>query len=134
MPLHPSRYASMLAERLTWHETDCWLVNTGLTGGPFGTGHRMSIELTRGLIDAALDGSLAKSGFTPHPIFKVHVPHECNCAGRDVLDPRASWSDGEAYDALARKLAGMFRDNFEQYAEHVAPEVLAAGPDPDAGA
>ena len=132
MPLHPSRYAKMLAERLTWHETDCWLVNTGLAGGPYGTGERMSIELTRELIEAALDGSLARSGFTPHPIFKVLVPHECACASADVLDPRAAWADKDAYDATARQLAGMFRDNFEQYAEHVTPEVLAAGPDPDA--
>jgi phosphoenolpyruvate carboxykinase (ATP) len=132
MPLHPSRYANMLAERLTWHETDCWLVNTGLMGGPYGVGERMSIELTRGLIDAALDGSLAQSGFTPHPVFKVLVPHECECADQSVLDPRASWADKDAYDAAARELAGMFRDNFAQYAEHVSAEVRAAGPDPDA--
>jgi phosphoenolpyruvate carboxykinase (ATP) len=132
MPLHPSRYATMLAERLTWHETDCWLVNTGLAGGPYGVGDRMSIELTRGLIDAALDGSLAASGFTPHPIFKVLVPHGCECASGDVLDPRASWADKDAYDQTARKLATMFRDNFEQYAEHVPAEVLAVGPDPGA--
>jgi phosphoenolpyruvate carboxykinase (ATP) len=134
MPLHPTRYSNMLAERLSWHETDCWMVNTGYTGGPYGVGHRMSIDLTRGLIGAALDGSLAKSGFTPHPVFKVDVPHECACAGGDVLDPRASWADKEAYDASARKLAEMFRANFEQYAEHAPAEVLAAGPDPDGGA
>ena len=132
MPLHPTRYAAMLAERLTWHETDCWLVNTGLTGGPYGVGSRMSIELTRSLIGAALDGSLAKSGFTPHPVFKILVPHACNCAPAELLDPRASWADKAAYDASARRLAEMFRSNFDVYAEHVAPEVLAAGPDPDA--
>ena len=134
MPLHPSRYAGMLADRLGWHETDCWMVNTGWTGGPYGVGHRMSIELTRGLIGAALDGSLAKSGFTAHPIFKVLVPHECGCAAGDVLDPRASWTDEAAYDESARGLAGMFRENFEQYAAHVSLEVLAAGPDPDGAA
>ena len=133
MPLHPSRYSTMLAERLSWHETDCWLVNTGWTGGPYGVGRRMSIELTRGLIGAALDGSLARSGFTPHPAFKVLVPHECSCAGADVLDPRAAWADKDAYDTSARKLAGMFRENFEQYAAYVSPEVLAAGPDAGAG-
>ena len=132
MPLHPTRYAAMLAERLTWHETDCWLVNTGLTGGPYGVGSRMSIELTRSLIGAALDGSLAKSGFPPHPVFKILVPHACNCAPAELLDPRASWADKAAYDASARRLAEMFRSNFDVYAEHVAPEVLAAGPDPDA--
>ena len=134
MPLHPSRYSAMLAERLTWHETDCWLVNTGWTGGPYGVGSRMRIELTRGLIGAALDGSLARSGFSAHPIFKTLVPHSCSCAPAEVLDPRASWADKDAYDASARHLAEMFRDNFEPYAEHVAPEVLAAGPDPDGAA
>ena len=131
MPLHPSRYAAMLAERLTWHETDCWLVNTGLTGGPYGVGRRMSIEMTRALIGAALDGSLAKSGFTPHPIFRVLVPHECSCADPDVLDPRMSWAEKNAYDTSARKLALMFQENFAQYSDHVSPDVLAAGPDPD---
>jgi phosphoenolpyruvate carboxykinase (ATP) len=131
MPLHASRYAAMLAERLNWHETDCWLVNTGLTGGPYGVGDRMSIELTRELLEAALDGSLAKSGFTAHPVFKVLVPHSCACAPASALDPRASWDDPAAYDDAARELAGMFRDNFEQYAAHVSPEVLSAGPDPD---
>jgi phosphoenolpyruvate carboxykinase (ATP) len=132
MPLHPSRYAEMLAERLSWHETDCWLVNTGWTGGPYGIGRRMSIELTRGLLGAALNGTLAKSGFTPHPVFKVLVPHECQCAASHLLDPRASWADKDAYDDTARKVARMFNENFARYADHVAPEVLAAGPAPEA--
>ncbi len=130
MPLHASRYATMLAERLTWHETDCWLVNTGWSGGSYGTGERMSINLTRGLLNAALDGSLATAGFAPHPIFKVLVPKECSCAGADVLDPRATWADTAAYDETARKVAAMFRDNFEQYVSYVPPEVLAVAPDP----
>ena len=134
MPLPPHRYAEMLAERLSWHQTDCWLVNTGWTGGPYGVGHRMSIELTRALLDAALSGQLARSGFTPHPVFKVLVPHHCECAGDDVLDPRASWADKDAYDESARDLARMFREDFAQYEGHVAPEVVAAGPDPEATA
>jgi phosphoenolpyruvate carboxykinase (ATP) len=133
MPLHASRYATMLADRLNRHETDCWLVNTGWTGGPYGTGERMSIELTRTLIAAALDGSLTTSEFTPHPVFKVLVPQACRSVPSDVLDPRATWSDPRAYDELARKLARMFGDNFERYAPDVSPEVLAAGPDPNAG-
>ena len=102
MPLHPDRYATMLAERLAWHEADCWLVNTGWTGGPYGTGHRMSIELTRGLLTAALDGALAKAGFTPHPVFKVLVPDGCCCAAEGELDLRATWADKDAYDATPR--------------------------------
>jgi len=132
MPLHASRYAAMLAERLTWHDTDCWLVNTGWSGGSYGTGERMSINLTRALLNAALDGSLATAGYTPHPVFKVLVPNECSCAGADVLDPRATWSDKDAYDQTAHTVAGMFRDNFEQYVSYVPADVLAAGPDPGA--
>ena len=131
MPLPPSTYATMLAERLSRHETDCWMVNTGWTGGPYGVGHRMSIELTRDLIACAIDGSLAASKFTPDPIFKVLVPHECRCAGDDMLNPRNTWEDKDAYDETARKVAAMFRENFKQYEAQVSPEVLAAGPDGD---
>ena len=134
MPLAPSRYATMLAERLAAFGADCWLVNTGWTGGPYGAGHRMSIELTRGLLTAALDGSLSMAGFTPHPVFKVLVPDGCDCAAEGDLDPRATWADKDAYDAAARKLAGMFAANFEQYRDTVTAEVLAAGPDPEAAA
>jgi len=132
MPLPPSRYAAMLAERLRWHETDCWLVNTGWTGGPHGVGHRMSIDLTRALLGAALDGSLAAAGTAPHPVFRVLVPRHCSCVADDVLDPRATWADPVAYDESARTLARMFRENFTRYEAAVAPEVLAAGPDPEA--
>lgn len=129
MPLHPSTYATMLAERLSMHETNCWLVNTGWTGGSYGVGYRMSIDLTRTLIRAALNGSLTTSEFTPHPVFKVLVPHECAGVPAEVLDPRATWKDPAEYDEVARKLAGMFAENFEQYLEYVSPEVLAAGPE-----
>ena len=103
MPLHPSRYAEMLAERLARHETDCWLVNTGWTGGPYGVGRRMSIELTRALISEALGGSLVSSDFRPHPVFKMLVPSHCRSCPSDVLDPRATWSDPAAYDETARQ-------------------------------
>jgi len=132
MPLPPGRYAEMLAERLDWHETDCWLVNTGWTGGPYGVGHRMDIGLTRSLLGAALDGSLAQSGFTPHPVFKVLVPQHCERVAGSVLDPRATWDDPAAYDESARKLARMFRENFAQYEAQVAAAVVSAGPDPEA--
>ena len=132
MPLHAERYATMLADRLSEHGTDCWLVNTGWTGGPYGVGHRMSIETTRALIAGALDGSLTCGRFEPHPVFRILVPRECGGVPAGVLDPRASWQDGEAYDAAAEKLARMFADNFERYAEHVSAEVLAAGPDASA--
>ncbi|PKQ29933.1 MAG: phosphoenolpyruvate carboxykinase (ATP) [Actinobacteria bacterium HGW-Actinobacteria-10] len=128
MPLHATRYAEMLAERLARHETDCWLLNTGWTGGGYGTGHRMSIDTTRALISAALDGSLASAEFTPHPVFKVLVPASCRGVPDQVLDPRATWDDGEAYDRTAQELADMFAVNFEQFAPHVSEDVLAAAP------
>ncbi|HSK48507.1 MAG TPA: phosphoenolpyruvate carboxykinase (ATP) [Coriobacteriia bacterium] len=129
MPLHPSRYTEMLAQRVREHEVDCWLVNTGWTGGPYGVGHRMSIDFTRALIQAALDGSLAASEFVSHPIFKVLVPSGTGAFPTGVLDPRSSWSDGEAYDKAALELARMFTENFERFTPHVSREVLAAGPD-----
>ena len=129
MPLHPSRYAIMLAERLSQHETDCWLVNTGSAGGSYGAGERMSIDLTRSLIKAALEGSLAGCEFTPHPVFKVLVPHDCPGVSPEKLDPRELWADKLEYDLAARKLAGMFSDNFRQYESEVSAEVLASGPD-----
>ena len=128
MPLPATRYAGMLAERLAKHETDCWLVNTGWTGGPYGVGHRMSIETTRALISAALDGTLAAADFTPDPVFRLLVPKSCPGVPADVLDPRATWADPSAYDTSARDLAAMFVENFAQYAADVPPEVLAAGP------
>jgi len=133
LPLHASRYSTMLAERLSWHETDCWLVNTGWTGGPYGVGHRMSIDFTRALLGAALDGSLAEVDFTPHPVFKVLVPGSCSALPGAVLDPRETWSDHTAYDEAARQLASMFVENFEQYLSAVSPEVVASGPDPGGG-
>ena len=130
MPLHPTRYATMLAERLTWHETDCWLVNTGWSCGPYGTGERMSIRVTRALLTAALDGKLAKAKFTPHQVFKVLVPDHCDGVDSAILDPRATWTDKDAYDRTADVLAGMFAENFEQYREYATAEVVAAGPVP----
>jgi phosphoenolpyruvate carboxykinase (ATP) len=128
MPLQPTRYASMLAERLAWHDSDCWLVNTGWSGGPYGVGERMSIGLTRRLLTAALDGSLATHGFAPDPVFKVLVPAGCNGVPAEILQPRATWADTGAYDETARRLAGMFAENFAKFESSVDSELAAAGP------
>jgi len=132
MPLHPSRYATMLGERLNRHGTDCWLVNTGWTGGPYGTGHRMSIDTTRRLLTAVLEGRLAKIGFTADPVFKVLVPDSCRGVDPAILQPRNTWADPDAYDRSARRLAEMFVENFAQYREFVSEEIAAAGPEPTA--
>ncbi|MDI6740987.1 MAG: phosphoenolpyruvate carboxykinase (ATP), partial [Candidatus Edwardsbacteria bacterium] len=128
MPLHPTKYAAMLAERLDSHKANCWLVNTGWSGGPVGTGSRMKIAITRALLTAALEGKLEKSKFTSDPIFNLLVPDGCEGVPADVLTPKSTWKDKAAYDKKAKELAGMFVKNFEQYKAYAGPEVIAAGP------
>jgi len=125
---HPIKYAELLAERLEKHGAQTWLVNTGWTGGPFGVGKRMKLSLTRAMVDAIHDGSLAKVETRVDPIFGFEVPTSCPNVPAEVLDPRATWKDGAAYDEMARKLAHLFMKNFEKYADQAGPEVLAAGP------
>jgi phosphoenolpyruvate carboxykinase (ATP) len=128
MPLHPARYADMLAERLDRHRTNCWLVNTGWSGGGVGVGKRMKISITRALLTAALEGKLEKAGFVPDPVFSFMVPDACPGVPSEVLTPKNTWADKAAYDRKAGELAGMFARNFEQYRDRVSAEILAAGP------
>jgi phosphoenolpyruvate carboxykinase (ATP) len=128
LPLHPMRYAALLGERMARHGVDCWLVNTGWTGGPYGVGSRMKIGVSRAVVSAILSGSLARARFTPDPVFKVLVPDACPGVPSEVLRPRDTWPDPRAYDAKARELAALFRKNFEIYAASCAPEVRQAGP------
>jgi phosphoenolpyruvate carboxykinase (ATP) len=128
MARHPSVYAELLAKKLVKHKTECWLVNTGWTGGPYGVGSRMKIGVTRALLNAALSGALAEVKHKPDPVFGFQVPQEAPGVPKEVLSPRGTWSDPAAYDRQAQKLAGMFRENFEQFKDEMAPEVAAAGP------
>jgi phosphoenolpyruvate carboxykinase (ATP) len=128
MPLKPTMYARMLADKLKATGANCWLVNTGWSGGPVGVGSRMKIKITRALLAAALEGKLEKERFTPDPIFKVLVPSACEGVPTDVLSPRNTWADKSAYDTKAKELAAMFAKNFEQYAAFATPEIAAAGP------
>jgi phosphoenolpyruvate carboxykinase (ATP) len=105
-------------------------VNTGWTGGPAGTGRRMPIAYTRALLDAALGSALDDVPMRVDPVFGVSVPVACPGVDADVLDPRAMWVDGAAYDQQAQRLAAMFRDNFAQFAADVSADVQAAGPLP----
>jgi phosphoenolpyruvate carboxykinase (ATP) len=125
---HPGVYAELLRARIARHEADCWLVNTGWSGGPYGEGQRMKIAHTRSMVRAALDGRLAGVATRPDPIFGVHVPTACPDVPAEVLTPRNTWRNPAAYDDKARHLAGLFRDNFEQFAAGVSDEVKAAGP------
>ena len=129
LPLHPHVYADMLGARIAQHGVQCWLVNTGWTGGPFGAGHRMRLSHTRAMIRAALSGRLDRVPVRREPVFGLDVPqHIPGGVPDDVLDPRRTWTDGSAYDAQAKRLAALFRKNFEQFAERVHDAVREAGP------
>jgi phosphoenolpyruvate carboxykinase (ATP) len=128
MPRHPAEYGALLRELIAEHQVDCWLVNTGWTGGAHGTGHRMPIKATRGLLNAALDGSLKSAAFREDPNFGFMVPVAVDGVDAGVLDPRSTWADTEAYDAQALKLVDMFIANFKKFESHVAPYVRAAAP------
>jgi len=128
MPRHPTVYARMLADKIARNRSDCWLVNTGWSGGAFGVGQRMRIGHTRALLRAALDGSLRNAPVRKDDNFGVLVPEACPEVPADVLNPRNTWKDKGAYDTTARQLVGRFHDNFRQFAPHVGDEVKAAGP------
>jgi phosphoenolpyruvate carboxykinase (ATP) len=128
LPLNPKVYAAMLGERIEQHRSRVWLVNTGWTGGPFGVGARMRIGHTRAMITAALAGRLDRVAYRTHPAFNLAVPTSCPDVPPEVLDPRGTWTDPQAYDAQAAKLAGMFRDNFKAFEGDVPDSVKAAGP------
>ncbi len=123
LPLPPMAYARLLGERIAQHQADVWLVNTGWTGGPYGTGERMSIAHTRAIITAALDGSLAGVATRTDPVFGFEVPVRCPGVPTEVLDPRNTWADKAAYDTTARNLVERFRTNFAKFADEVTPEV-----------
>jgi phosphoenolpyruvate carboxykinase (ATP) len=126
MPRHPTVYAAMLGDRLRRHEADCWLVNTGWSGGPYGTGERIRLRHTRAMLHAALGGRLAGVALREHPAFGLLMPESCPDVPREILDPRVTWDDPEAYDRRAQELAGRFERNFERFAPHVGAEVRDA--------
>jgi phosphoenolpyruvate carboxykinase (ATP) len=128
LPLPPTVYSKMLGERIVKHKASVWLVNTGWTGGPYGTGKRMKIAYTRAMVRAALSGQLNQVKYERDPIFNVDVPTSCPDVPAEVLKPRNTWSDPAAYDAQARKLAGMFIENFKKFDADVPADVKAAGP------
>ncbi len=130
MPLHPGVYAEMLAAKIRRHRAAVWLVNTGWTGGSYGTGERIHLRHTRRMIAAALAGELDDVPVRRHPVFGLRMPERVPGVPEELLDPRRTWSDGAAYDSQARRLAEMFRQNFARYADGVGEEVRAAGPPP----
>ncbi|HXI45060.1 MAG TPA: phosphoenolpyruvate carboxykinase (ATP), partial [Candidatus Acidoferrales bacterium] len=128
LPRHPGVYAHMLMDRLEQFDVPVWLVNTGWTGGPYGVGQRMNINHTRNMVRAALNGELRDVPTVVDPIFRVAVPTTVPGVPDEVLQPRGTWADPAAYDEAARKIAHMFHENFEAYADGVSEAVREAGP------
>ncbi len=125
MPRRPEVYGNLLRDKIARHGATCWLVNTGWTGGAYGTGSRMPIRATRALLRAALDGTLAEARFRKDPNFGFEVPESVPGVDDRLLNPRETWADPAAYDAQARRLVRMFAENFGQYAEHIDEDVKA---------
>lgn len=125
---HPTKYAHMLGDLLKQHKAQVWLVNTGWSGGAYGVGSRMKLSHTRSMIRAALAGNMKDVNTKEHPVFGLHMPTAIEGVPSEVLDPRTTWTDGAAYDAQAKKLAGMFRENIVKFGDAVTPAILAAGP------
>ena len=128
MPRHPSVYGNLLKERIAKGGVDCWLVNTGWTGGKYGTGKRMPIKATRALLNAALDGSLKNAEFRKDPYFGFDVPVAVPGVDSAILEPRETWADKAEYDATAAKLVKLFIDNFAKFEAHVDQSVKEAAP------
>lgn len=128
MPLHPAKYAEMLSEKMKEAGVNVWLINTGWTGGAYGTGHRMKLKYTRAMITAALNGELDNVAYENHKVFGLAKPQSCPGVPAEILNPRNTWEDKEAYDAKALELAEAFRKNFAKFEEFASDEIMAGGP------
>ena len=128
LPLHPTKYAEMLGEKMESSKVNVWLVNTGWTGGPYGTGSRMKLSYTRAMITAALNGDLDNVEYQTHKVFGVKMPVDCPNVPSDVLNPKNTWENKSDYDKKANHLAEEFNQNFEQYQDKAKKEILEAAP------
>jgi phosphoenolpyruvate carboxykinase (ATP) len=127
MPRSPEVYANLLGKKIAYHNVHCWLVNTGWSGGAYGTGNRMPINVTRTLLRSVLTGDLLKAEFVNDGVFGLQVPRSVEGVPSDILHPREMWADKAAYDAQAKKLTGLFADNFKKFESKVTAEVIKAG-------
>ena len=128
LPLHPGKYAEMLGRKMEKHDVNVWLVNTGWNGGPYGVGKRMKLAYTRSMITAAISGALNNAEMQKDELFDLAIPKEVPGVPSELLFPRNTWPDKNAYDEKALFLAGLFKKNFQKYASGVKEEVKAAGP------
>jgi phosphoenolpyruvate carboxykinase (ATP) len=128
LPLHPGVYAEMLGKKIEEHRPNVWLLNTGWTAGPFGTGHRIAIPHTRAMVRAMLSGNIADDAWTTEPFFGLRIPTSVDGVPSDILDPKSTWESATDYDAQANKLAQMFRNNFERYSDRIDDAIKKAAP------
>jgi phosphoenolpyruvate carboxykinase (ATP) len=128
MVLHPTVYAELLGKKIQENKVKCWLVNTGWTGGAYGTGSRMKIKYTRAMLNAALNGELDNVEYVKDPFFNLNIPVTCPNVPAEVLNPKNTWKNGNEYDEQAKKLANMFSENFKQFEDKTTKEIAAAGP------
>ena len=128
MPLHPTKYAELLGEKMEQHNTNIWLINTGWSGGVYGTGARVKLKFTRAMITAALEGKLDNANFDTHEVFGVLVPQQCPEVPSEILNPKDTWTDKNSYDEKAAQLAEMFIKNFEQFEEYANEEIMGGAP------
>ncbi len=128
LPLHPGKYAALLGSKIKEHDVNIWMINTGWSGGSYGTGKRIKLIYTRAMIESVLSGVLNQGEFEPQPVFGMMIPKFCNGVPTEILNPRNTWENKAAYDAMAKNLASQFIKNFAQYAAGVSPEILAAAP------
>lgn len=128
LPLHPGQYAAMLGKKMKENNVKIWLINTGWSGGSYGTGSRMKLSHTRAMITAALEGKLDNVNYETHPVFGVQMPITCPDVPDEVLNPKNTWADKKAYDVTAKNLAQQFIDNFKKYESGVGEEILNAAP------
>ncbi len=126
--LHPTRYAEMLADKMSRHSTNTWLVNTGWSGGAYGTGSRMKLAYTRAIIDAIHSGALETVEWTTDSAFGLSIPTSCPGLPDEILNPRNTWSDQAAYDTTAARLAALFHRNFENFSDAASQEIRDAAP------
>jgi len=128
MPLHPTKYAEMLGKKMEAAKVNVWLINTGWSGGAYGTGSRMKLKYTRAMITAALEGDLNNVEYTTHKVFGLAMPNECPNVPTDILHPKNTWADKDAYDNEANKLAVKFNKNFEKFEDYASEDIMAGAP------
>ena len=129
MPLHPTKYAEMLGDKMEEYNVNVWLINTGWSGGVYGVGERISLKYTRAMISAILEGRLENVKYNTHQVFGLKMPNSCPNVPSEILSPKNTWKDKETYDIKANELADAFNNNFIQFADYANKEILDSAPE-----